>query len=163
MIDNLYGAASLKLNRLLTRAVAATFLLIGFPSASFAQQVSEEAIKRIADAREAYYQVHPEARPEALAAAKAAAVAKARTDGHCARPIYPREALRAEQQGTVELEFLIDTDGSVVDSRIKKSSGFPILDTAAIDGLSKCRFSAPTKDGKPVRAWAGAGYTFSLE
>lgn len=77
-------------NRLLTHAVAATFLLIGFPSASLAQQVSEEAIKRIVDAREAYYQVHPEARAEALAAAKAAPVAKARTDGHCARPIYPR-------------------------------------------------------------------------
>jgi TonB family protein len=130
---------------------------------SLAQQVSAESIKRIIDAREAYFQAHPEMRPEALAAAKAAAGSNGHPDSGCAKPIYPKESLRFEQQGKVELEFLIDTDGSVVDSRIKKSSGFPILDTAAIDGLSKCRFRAVTQDDKPVRQWVKVAYVFSLE
>lgn len=151
------------MNRFLMCALVAAFFQLVVPGTSLAQQVSAETIKRISDAREAYLQTHPDRRPEALAAAKAAAPANGNPDGHCARPIYPRESLRYEQQGRVDLEFLIDSDGSVVDSRIKKTSGFPLLDTAAIDGLSKCRFRAVTKDDKPVRQWVRVSYVFSLE
>src|SRR4051794_29852943 len=58
----------------------------------------------------------------------------------CAKPAWPKEALRKEQSGTVQLAFLIGADGAVKDSRVEKSSGFPLLDEAAQTRIMRCRF-----------------------
>ncbi|MES2018731.1 MAG: energy transducer TonB [Pseudomonadota bacterium] len=128
-----------------------------------AQQVSEETISKVSNGLEAYYKSHPEMRPENLHIADAAAMAKAKADGLCARPVYPKQSLRAEQQGRVDLEFLIDIDGTVADSRVTKSSGFPALDAAAKEGLGKCRFKPATTEGKPARAWQSVSYIWTLK
>ncbi|MES2320051.1 MAG: energy transducer TonB [Pseudomonadota bacterium] len=112
---------------------------------------------------EAYYKQHPEMRPEALRLAKTPVSGKAHAQGVCVRPEYPKKALREEHQGSVELEFLIDLDGSVADSMIRKSSGHALLDAAAVKALSKCKFRPGTKDGKPARTWQSVGYDFSLK
>src|SRR4051812_10969127 len=57
----------------------------------------------------------------------------------CAKLQYPLESLRNEDQGTVRVAYLIDLDGTVMDSKIVKSSGYPRLDKVALLGLSKCK------------------------
>lgn len=93
-------------------------------------------------------------------ARKVAAVIKFET---CAKPEWPKEALRNEQTGTVNLSFLIDEEGKVAESRIEKSSGYELLDNAARDGISKCRFSPETVDGKPTASWQKMKYVWTLD
>ena len=75
---------------------------------------------------------------------------------------WPKASLRNEEQGNVDLAFLIGADGKVVDSRIDKSSGFPLLDAAARTGIAKCTFKPDSEDGKPVEQWFTMQYVWSL-
>jgi D-alanyl-D-alanine endopeptidase (penicillin-binding protein 7) len=81
----------------------------------------------------------------------------------CKKPIWPREELAAGHQGTVTLRFLINADGTVADSGVKKTSGFPALDEAARTGIAQCRFKPATKDGQPVQDWMQMQYVWTLE
>jgi uncharacterized protein len=81
----------------------------------------------------------------------------------CAKPVWPKEALREKQQGTVTLGFLVGVDGSVADSSVQGSSGFPLLDVAAREGLMKCRFRPATRDGKAIPAWVQMQYVWTLD
>src|SRR5476649_129857 len=80
----------------------------------------------------------------------------------CGKPEYPRESIDKVQEGTVVLAFLIGTDGTVKRSEIKKSSGFPALDTAAVEALRLCHFKPGLKDGQPLEVWAPVAYVWSL-
>lgn len=80
----------------------------------------------------------------------------------CAKPMYPADALAQKATGTVTLRFLIDTDGTVADAVVQKSSGTPSLDEAARVAIAKCRFTPATVGGKPQRAWAPVQYVWSL-
>ncbi|MFL6671917.1 MAG: energy transducer TonB [Massilia sp.] len=81
----------------------------------------------------------------------------------CAKPIWPREDLQAEHQGTVTLGFLISAEGTVLDSQVKKSSGYPGLDEAARLGIVKCHFHPATQAGKPVESWTQMQYVWTLQ
>ncbi|GGX87897.1 TonB family protein [Massilia dura] len=80
----------------------------------------------------------------------------------CEKPVWPRESLRFEQEGKVTLAYLLDEDGAVRDWKVVKSSGFPLLDVAARDGMAKCRLTPRVKDGKPVAAWIRMQYVWTL-
>jgi len=81
----------------------------------------------------------------------------------CEKPEYPAIARQLNQQGTVALRFLVGVDGSVLESIVDKTSGFELLDQAALSGLSKCKFSVAIKDGKPIQSWSSMRYTWRLE
>lgn len=107
----------------------------------------------------------PVARPAVVAPApappaKTAAVVDAR---NCAKPEYPPASLRAQETGLVVLQFLIGVDGSAIESKIEKSSGFRRLDEAARHALALCRFKPGTEDGKPVQSWARIEYQWKIE
>jgi protein TonB len=103
----------------------------------------------------------PEAAPEKpRAPVKTAAIVDAR---NCEKPPYPAAALRANEQGIVQLNFLIDTDGSVLESNVAKSSGSRRLDEAARNGLALCKFKPGTTDGKPEKSWARIEYQWKIE
>lgn len=80
----------------------------------------------------------------------------------CAKPDYPLASLRAGQVGAVVLAFLIGSDGTVKDAKLVTSSGFPLLDMAAQDGVRRCRFKPSRVDGKAVEAWMKMQYVWSL-
>lgn len=82
--------------------------------------------------------------------------------GTCAKPAYPELSRRREEQGSVQLKFLVAADGHVVESQIEQSSGYPRLDEAARAGLSKCQFKPGTVDGKPEASWARMKYVWKL-
>ncbi len=81
----------------------------------------------------------------------------------CAKPEWPKEALRKEQTGTVTLAFLIGLDGMVLESRVEKSSGHVQLDLAAQDGLAKCAFTPPPSVGRTEPTWTKMQYVWTLE
>jgi TonB family protein len=81
----------------------------------------------------------------------------------CPKPEWPRESLRFEQLGKVTMAFLIGEDGKVQDAVITETSGFPLLDAAALEGVAKCRFKPAKTDGKLQAAWLKMQYVWALE
>jgi TonB family protein len=85
------------------------------------------------------------------------------TASSCGKPEYPSVSKRLEEEGVVQIKFLVGTDGKVIESAVEKSSGFSRLDEAAKEGLSKCQFKPATVDGKPQQSWASLKYTYRRE
>jgi protein TonB len=81
----------------------------------------------------------------------------------CPKPEYPSASRRNEEEGTVQLRFLIGTEGQVMESQVEKSSGFARLDEAARLALSRCQFKPGTLNGKAEQSWASMKYTWRLE
>ena len=99
----------------------------------------------------------------ATASTFAADVAPVLDSKSCDSPKYPKAALMNEEQGTVELSFLIPPDGHVADSKVEKSSGSKTLDKAAMTAFSQCKFKPGTKDGKPDSLWAKVEFAWKLD
>ena len=59
------------------------------------------------------------------------------TGGIFPDPIYPAFAQRNRQQGTVVLEFTVDASGAVTSVKVQKTSGFNILDEAAVKAVKE--------------------------
>ncbi|HEY3761759.1 MAG TPA: TonB family protein [Verrucomicrobiae bacterium] len=55
-------------------------------------------------------------------------------------PVYPEAAWRRHEQGLVLLTVGITADGRVEHIEVKKSSGFPLLDKAALDAVHDWEF-----------------------
>jgi len=80
----------------------------------------------------------------------------------CAKPEYPAEALAKRLQGTVTLQFKVETDGSVAESKVSKSSGDASLDEAARVAIAKCTFTPATANGKATASWVPVQYVWSM-
>ncbi|MES2151971.1 MAG: M56 family metallopeptidase [Pseudomonadota bacterium] len=81
----------------------------------------------------------------------------------CKKPRWPTESLQAEHTGTVTLKFLIGEQGQVLDSQLKTSSGHPLLDEAARNGIQLCHFKPARQDGVPVQSWMQMKYVWMLQ
>lgn len=68
----------------------------------------------------------------------------ARYRGTPAQPPYPRLAVRLGQEGTTRLVVEINPQGEVVAISLHKSSGFAVLDKAAIAAVQEWKFIPPT-------------------
>jgi protein TonB len=79
------------------------------------------------------------------------------------RPEYPAEAKKSRIQGRAFVQVLVDLDGSVMQTRISKSSGNAALDSAAVRGAQKFRFKPAKMDRKPVRVWVAIPVDFRLK
>jgi protein TonB len=79
---------------------------------------------------------------------------------NCRAPEYPDAAAMRHETGTVVLNFLVDTDGTVKDSQVAVSSGHPILDNSALKALRTCKFVSGTADGVPEAAWTKIKFAF---
>src|SRR5687768_12160611 len=76
------------------------------------------------------------------------------------RPKYPAEAFRRGIEGTVDIKFVIDEEGRVIDPIVVRS--IPELDKAALDCVRKWRFKPAQKDGRVVKSTALAPVTFRI-
>ncbi len=99
----------------------------------------------------------------AVAGSVFAAEVPASFDPSKCRVEYPKASLMNEEQGTTSMAFLIGADGSVVESKLEKSSGFKGLDKAAMKGLSGCKFKPGTKNGAPAQTWTKVDYAWKLD
>ncbi|WP_431478320.1 energy transducer TonB [Massilia eburnea] len=80
----------------------------------------------------------------------------------CEPPAWPREALINNQQGSVTLRFMVEVNGEISAYEIVRSSGYPVLDTAAGAGIAKCWFRPKSEDGKPIKGWQQMEYRWVL-
>jgi protein TonB len=88
--------------------------------------------------------------------------------GTCAKPDYPAAATRAEATGVSRIRFTVDGTGQVTKAEVLGSAGpsreHRLLDRAAIEALSGCKFKPGTdENGKPVGAFANVEYVWRLE
>jgi len=79
------------------------------------------------------------------------------------RAEYPKASLMNEEQGTVTMSFLVGADGTVIESKLEKTSGFKNLDKAALKALTACKFKPGTKDGAPAQTWTKVDYAWKLD
>jgi protein TonB len=62
------------------------------------------------------------------------------------QPPYPRRARMMGWEGTVVLRVIVSADGTVAEVAIHRSSGYPLLDQAAVMAARSRRF-VPARDG----------------
>jgi protein TonB len=63
---------------------------------------------------------------------------------------YPFLAWVLGQEGVVQVCLTISDEGKVTESKVCKSSGFPLLDNTALEATKSMRFLPALRDGKPV-------------
>jgi TonB family protein len=80
----------------------------------------------------------------------------------CKRAIYPLESMRAEEEGTTNIVFTIDVDGSVSGASIAKSSGYARLDDAAMQALMSCKYQPLLVNGVPQKSWTAQNFVWKL-
>lgn len=77
-------------------------------------------------------------------------------------PKYPRIARRRGYQGTVVLEVLVDRNGRVGDLRVSTSSGYKILDRAALASVKDWAFEPGMRGDQKVEMWVRVPVRFQL-
>jgi TonB family protein len=66
--------------------------------------------------------------------------------------LYPDTARRQNLQGKVVVAVVVERDGSIQHTAVIESSGYAVLDEAAMTWIKKGDFDSPAKlDGQPVR------------
>jgi len=67
-------------------------------------------------------------------------------DGAC-KQVYPDEAKAYGLEGEVQADIHVARDGAVKGVALSRSSGWAVLDKAAVAGFAKCRFVPAERDG----------------
>jgi protein TonB len=79
-----------------------------------------------------------------------------------APPVYPEPARRRGWEGRVVLRVLVDVTGLPTDVAVGTSSGYRMLDDAAIAAVRRWRFEPARFAGVPVIASVNVPVTFRL-
>lgn len=78
-------------------------------------------------------------------------------------PVYPYEAIKAKEQGTVNLRVHVTADGVPDQVTVAKSSGYQQLDQAAVEAAKKWQFNPRIRNDRPEPGWTQIKVNFSLE
>jgi TonB family protein len=78
------------------------------------------------------------------------------------RPIYPKESRKRGEQGTVLLEVVIGSDGSIGEIKIIQHPGHERLVSAAIEAIRKARIEPAIEDGKAIASVVRVPFNFVL-
>ena len=78
-------------------------------------------------------------------------------------PGYPRNARRRGYEGKVILEVLVNEEGSVEDLRIFESSGYRVLDRAAMKSVQSWLFEPGRRGDERVEMWVKVPIRFDLK
>lgn len=77
-------------------------------------------------------------------------------------PAYPPRSRALEQEGVSVVRALIDPDGVSREVRLWRSSGYQMLDQAALAAVRGWAFEAARFGGRPVLAWVEIPVRFEL-
>jgi len=78
-------------------------------------------------------------------------------------PRYPPLAREKGYQGTVYIRAFVERDGRVGNLAVDRSSGYEILDRAAVESVREWTFLPAQKDQKPVASWVLLPVKFVLK
>lgn len=78
-------------------------------------------------------------------------------------PAYPLAARRRNIEGKVLVRAEVQADGSCSRTELKKSSGFELLDEAALKAVANWRFVPAKRGSQAVVAWVEIPITFKLD
>lgn len=79
------------------------------------------------------------------------------------RPQYPELARKRGQEGTVSVRCQVDANGHVTNVSLARSSGFRLLDEAALKAVGKWKFKPGRKDGACVAGTVVVPVQFRLQ
>lgn len=79
------------------------------------------------------------------------------------KPEYPLLARQQGWEGTVTLRFEMLADGTIGKVEIAKSSGYPVLDTAAQNAVKQWTHRPTTRNEIPVTRWTTLDFSFTLD
>ena len=82
---------------------------------------------------------------------------------HNREPIYPADAARRAEQGTVVLQIHVSPEGLPIGVDIEQTSGFISLDRAARDAVMTWHFLPGVRDGRPIAFDMALRVEFHLE
>lgn len=78
-------------------------------------------------------------------------------------PPYPRQSRRMGEQGRVLLRVHVTPEGLAGEVRLQNSSGFTLLDQAALDAVKKWKFVPAKQGGAAVAAWVNVPVDFKID
>jgi protein TonB len=79
------------------------------------------------------------------------------------KPRYPRKARRAGWEGTTVLKVLVNPDGAPGRVTVDRTSGFGILDSAAVKAVEDWRFHPARRGADTESSWVRVPVTFRLK
>jgi protein TonB len=88
--------------------------------------------------------------------------AKPRFRSQPQQPEYPAQAKRRKQQGVVLVNFIVEPNGSISTVNVARSSGFPLLDNAAVAAVKKWELYSHEVNGQAVRGSFNVPVEFNL-
>jgi protein TonB len=78
-------------------------------------------------------------------------------------PAYPALARKRGYEGTVVLEVFIGRNGRVLDLKVHQSSGYAVLDEAALAGVKHWQFQPGKRGETPIDMWVRVPICFNLK
>ncbi|MEX1829951.1 energy transducer TonB [Luteibacter sp. CQ10] len=124
------------------------------------QQAARDQAARVAQQQQA-----PKPATVAAPTRPAAADAEAITDAvlvNQVKPRYPTAALRANQEGWVDVELTVGTDGAVSNVTVTDAQPRHVFDRSAIDAVSKWEFKPAMRNGEPMAVTLRRRLQFNL-
>jgi TonB family protein len=105
-----------------------------------------------------YLMTYQEADPRFLSSIERVAPCKIRSDPvpmlRFAEQLYPRESIARHEEGTVQMEFIFDSDWCIRKATIVKSTGYWRLDQVSLSYVMTVRYKPSKglkmKDGEPT-------------
>ena len=126
-------------------------------------QAAHDQAARVAQQQQAAAPAPAAARP--VAATRSAADAEAITDAVLVRqvnPRYPTAAMRSNQEGWVDVELTVGTDGVVSNVNVVDAQPKHIFDRSAIDAVSRWEFKPAMRNGEPMTVTLRRRLQFNL-
>jgi protein TonB len=77
-------------------------------------------------------------------------------------PQYPRDAARSGITGWVQLEVLVNADGSVRSAKVLDAKPRGIFEASAVQAVMRWKFKPKIKDGKPIEQKGAQKIEFNL-
>ena len=78
------------------------------------------------------------------------------------QPVYPRRSVRLGQEGTASIEVSVRADGVVTGVRVRNSSGYRLLDKAAVEAAKNGQFRPAVRRGRSIDAIVIIPFEFTL-
>lgn len=79
------------------------------------------------------------------------------------RPVYPEYARNMRIEGFVQVRFILDDKGKIVNPKVVKAEPVDVFENAALNAVNQWKFQPAKKDGKNVNVAMVVKLNFKLD